>query len=164
MQFSVFIFTPILEDLFQIPQLQAMIYWNIFSFVLGLFIIIWLMRPNLFREKPEGAADFGGVIGWSIIGFVLAWVAQIIAVNIELNVFRIEPGSENTAVIIEITRRVPLFVIVPAIVAPIIEELIFRKIIFKTLYKRMNFFLAAVFSALVFGIIHMEPKIERSHV
>src|SRR5699024_1090959 len=52
----------------------------------------------------------------------------------------------------------PIFIIVPALVGPILEEIIFRKIIFGSLYKRTNFFIAAALSSLIFGIIHQEPE------
>src|SRR5699024_12863433 len=36
------------------------------------------------------------------------------------------------------------------------EELLFRKIIFGSLYRRMNFFWAAILSSLAFGVIHLD--------
>lgn len=156
MQFSVFLFAPLLVNFLALSPLDAMIYWNIISFILGLIIILLLMRRDLQAPVREDAADTGGIILWSIGGFFLALASQIIAVNIEVNLLNIESGSENTAIIMEIARQTPLFIIIPAIIAPIIEELIFRKIIFGTFYKRMNFFVAAIASSLIFGIIHME--------
>src|SRR5699024_11107393 len=46
--------------------------------------------------------------------------------------------------------------LIPAIFAPILEELLFRKIIFGSLYKRINFFWAAILSSLAFGVIHLD--------
>src|SRR5699024_10347136 len=36
------------------------------------------------------------------------------------------------------------------------EELLFRKINFGSLYRRMNFFWAAILSLLAFGVIHLD--------
>src|SRR5699024_7720233 len=49
-----------------------------------------------------------------------------------------------------------IFLLIPAIFAPILEELLFRKIIFGSLYKRINFFWAAILSSLAFGVIHLD--------
>jgi len=157
-QFSVLAFAPILFLFFPLTEIEAIIYWNIFSFIIALFITLKLMQRDLTKPLPKSAANLRGVIVWSIIGFFLAILSQLIAVNIEVNLFGIEAGSENTAIIMEISRQFPLFLIIPVIIAPVLEELIFRKIIFGTLHKRMNFFFAALLSSIIFGIIHQEPE------
>ncbi|WP_085993404.1 CPBP family intramembrane glutamic endopeptidase [Oceanobacillus senegalensis] len=134
---------------------EVVIYWSIISFLGALFIILWLLKPDMQMQQHRDNSG-GQVILWSIIGFFMAYVVQVGAAMIEVKIFGIEAGSENTQNIIGISRAIPLFMIVPAIVAPILEEVIFRKIIFGRLYKRMNFFFAALLSALIFGAIHGE--------
>lgn len=158
MQFSVFVFAPLLYTFFPITEFQAIIYWNLISFIIGLVIVLLLMKPYMKVHPMRHAADARDVILWSILGVFLAWVAQAFAVTIETEILGITPGSENTALIMEITRLAPIFMIIPAIIAPILEEIIFRKIIFGTLYKRTNFFLAALLSSAIFGLIHGEPE------
>ena len=48
----------------------------------------------------------------------------------------------------DITRTTPWFLIVISIIGPILEEIVFRKILFGTLYKKFNFFIAAIISSL----------------
>lgn len=158
MQFSVYVFAPLLYAVFPITEFQAVIYWQLISFILGLIIVLMLMKPYMKNTDMRHAADTRGVVFWSISGVFLAWIAQAIAVTIETEILGITPGSENTALIMEITRLAPIFMIIPAIVAPILEEIIFRKIIFGTLYKRTNFFVAALLSSVIFGLIHGEPE------
>lgn len=135
---------------------DVIIYWNIFSFIAGLFAVLYLMKPDMqMRADPE-AATAGSIIGWSILGILLAFLVQYAAALIEVFILGIPAGSENTMQIMDIARYNPLFILLPAIIAPILEEIIFRKIIFGTLYKRMNFILAALLSGLIFGVIHME--------
>src|SRR5690625_8017898 len=81
----------------------------------------------------------------------------MITANIEVYIFHIESYSENTENIMKITEIAPLFSIITVIIAPILEEVVFRKIIFGTLYKRMNFILAGIISAVIFGLIHLDP-------
>ncbi|MBS3681255.1 CPBP family intramembrane metalloprotease [Ornithinibacillus massiliensis] len=158
MQLSGGIFRPVLLRLFPAHQLEALIFYSIFSFTIGLIIVLILMKPDMQMSQTRSKWFTSDVIGWTVLGVFLAYFAQGIATMIEMNIFGIRTGSENTQAIMQITRTVPLFAIVPAIIAPILEEVIFRKIIFASLYKRTNFFIAALISALIFGIIHGEPE------
>ncbi|WP_249871600.1 CPBP family intramembrane glutamic endopeptidase [Oceanobacillus saliphilus] len=157
-QFSGLLGAPLLINLFPISPFDAVVYWTIFSFIAGLIVILIIMKPDMQMGSTRDASSLGSVILWSILGIFMALFAQGIAVTIEMELFGIDPGSENTQQIMDITRAAPLFMIIPAIIAPILEELIFRKIIFGSLYKRMNFFFAGLLSALIFGFIHGEPQ------
>lgn len=156
-QFSGILFIPLIYSLLPLTDIQAIAYWNIFSFTTGLIIIFYLMRPDIKLERTRQTLSTIWIIIWSVVGIFMAYFAQIIAATIEVYVLNITPGSENTATIMDFTRAVPFFAIIPVIIAPILEELIFRKIIFGSLYKRTNFFIAATISALIFGFIHGEP-------
>ncbi|WP_042141883.1 CPBP family intramembrane glutamic endopeptidase [Paucisalibacillus sp. EB02] len=146
----ILIFKPIIPEYI----LEASIYYSIFSFTIGLIIVLILMKPDMKMAQTRSSLFTVDIVLWSILGVIMAYVAQAVAVTIETNIFGMEPGSENTQGIMNITRTIPLFAIIPAIIAPILEEVIFRKIIFGSLYKRTNFFVAALLSAFIFGIIH----------
>ena len=141
---------------FSIDPLTSALYSNVIGFIIGPIIIVAIMRQDLKEEKITQPISIGRIIGWSALGVLLAWTAQIIAATIEIEVLGINPTSENTEIIVEMTRLNPLFLLIPAISAPILEELIFRKIIFGSLYKKVNFFWAALISSLIFGVLHME--------
>ncbi|WP_430788580.1 CPBP family intramembrane glutamic endopeptidase [Virgibacillus flavescens] len=158
MQFSGLIFAPLLLATLPITEFQAVVYWTIFSFSAGLIVILFIMVPYMKQPMARDAAKPGSVVLWSLAGVFMAYLAQYIAVLIETQLLGIEAGSANTETIMEITRSAPIFMIIPALIAPIVEEVIFRKIIFGNLYKKINFFLAALISAFVFGIIHGEPQ------
>src|SRR5699024_1147452 len=121
-------------------------------------IVLRLMKPDMQSGSSRNAAEWGAAIGWIIAGIFMALISQAIANLIETELLGIEQGSENTEMIMDISKANPIFVLIPMLIAPILEEIIFRKIIFGSLYKRMNFFLAALLSALVFAIIHLEPE------
>ncbi|TCT18943.1 hypothetical protein EDD68_12051 [Melghiribacillus thermohalophilus] len=156
MQLSSIIGIPLLV-LFRIPEEHIVSTWTIISFTAGLIITLFLLKPE-FRRGKRQRADAGKIVLWSILGIFIAIFAQGIAANIEWYLFDIRPGSENTQFLMDIARQTPAFLIVPILYAPILEEIVFRKILFGTFYKKMNFFLAALLSSLIFGIIHMEPE------
>ncbi|WP_026561983.1 CPBP family intramembrane glutamic endopeptidase [Bacillus sp. J37] len=151
-----------LFDLLNIGEtnVERFAYWTIFSFTLTFLIILFFLRnerheENRFRGEP---ASVGASIGWAIIGFFLAIFVQGAAANIEVNIFGVDPGSENTQRIVSIIELFPLVMIVTSIIGPILEEIIFRKILFGVLYTRTNFFIAALISSLIFSLLHGEPQ------
>lgn len=135
-------------------------YWTILSFALAFFIILFLLRneqkdERLFRGEPTTVATS---IGWAIGGFFLAIFAQSLAANIEMKLFGVDPGSQNTQMIVNIIEVTPLVILVTSILGPILEEIIFRKILFGVLYVRTNFIVAALISSLIFSLLHGEPQ------
>ncbi|MCM3444785.1 lysostaphin resistance A-like protein [Metabacillus halosaccharovorans] len=151
-----------LFDLLNIGEtnVERFAYWTIFSFALTFLIILFFLRnerheENRFRGEP---ASIGASIGWAIIGFFLAIFVQGVAANIEVNIFGVDPGSENTQRIVSIIELFPLVMVVTSIIGPILEEIIFRKILFGVLYTRTNFFIAALISSLIFSLLHGEPQ------
>lgn len=151
-----FIIPIILNLLTGVDVVRAAIYGQLVSFPISLIIIILLLKPDFKMEKELKTTSVGAIIGWSIAGFFMVYIGQIVAALIELHVLNIEPGSDNTAGITNIIKSIPVFFIIPAIVGPIMEELVFRKVIFGALHKKMNFFFAALLSSAVFSVFHME--------
>ncbi|GGB71632.1 CPBP family intramembrane glutamic endopeptidase [Fictibacillus barbaricus] len=156
MQFSGYIGIPLLQEI-GVPKTQLFGMWGTISFIVALFIILYMLIPEMReRHRDSERVSRGSAVLWSIIGIFMAYAAQIIASLIELNVFGIEPGSENTKNLVEIVKNVKYFMIVTAIVGPILEEIIFRKIIFGSLHKRFNFFISALISSLIFAAVHAD--------
>jgi membrane protease YdiL (CAAX protease family) len=135
-------------------------YWTIFSFTLAFIIILFLLKndrknESMLRGEPSSVA---ASIGWAIGGVFLAMFAQTFAANIEINVFGVEAGSENTEMIVNVIKVTPLVIIVTSIIGPILEEIIFRKILFGVIYTKTNFIIAALISSLLFALLHGEPQ------
>jgi uncharacterized protein len=131
--------------------------WLIASFTIALIIILFILRKEIRTGgKSERSLSAGSLIKWAILGFFLALFAQYAAAIIE-NLLGIEMGSENTQQILGIIETFPLAVLVTSIIGPILEEIVFRKIIFGALHKRFHFFIAALISSVIFAIVHMEP-------
>ncbi|MFD3449954.1 CPBP family intramembrane glutamic endopeptidase [Microbacteriaceae bacterium 4G12] len=132
-------------------------HWSIISFFAALLIILLLLRDDIRnRHLERDRASIPSTILWCIVGIIMAWFAQGVATSIEMTLFRIKADSENTKRLIEIATMTPWFILVTSILAPILEEIVFRKILFGALYKRFNFFIAAIVSSLVFAAAHFD--------
>ncbi|WP_078382373.1 CPBP family intramembrane glutamic endopeptidase [Sutcliffiella halmapala] len=156
MQLSGVIGFPILLGL-GVEREHVIGYWTFISFTIGLLIVCWILR----KEWKEG--DFRGpvasvpkIILWSFLGFFMALFGQAIAAQIELHLFGIDPGSENTQQIMGFVTATPIMIFAITIAGPILEEVIFRKIIFGSLYKRFNFAVGLIVSSLLFAVVHQD--------
>ena len=68
-------------------------------------------------------------IFWGVVGIFLAFFSQSAAASIEY-ALGIEMGSENTQQIVGLIKTAPLIIFVTSIIGPILEEIVFRKVIF----------------------------------
>ncbi|MDQ0221371.1 CPBP family intramembrane metalloprotease [Peribacillus cavernae] len=131
-------------------------YWIVFSFFAALILVVFFMRKDMKDNiNARNQASITASAVWTIAGVFLALFSQSIAGVIE-QMIGIDPGSENTQQILSLIEQVPLVIFVSSVIGPILEEIIFRKIIFGSLYKRYNFFISALVSSVIFGLAHFE--------
>ncbi|WP_067841754.1 CPBP family intramembrane glutamic endopeptidase [Amphibacillus sediminis] len=128
--------------------------WQVASFVLALIITLLLLKPEKQLPRDPNRASLTMTIIWSILGFFMVMFGQMIVNLIQMLLFNIDEQSQNTENLMGVARVFPIFIVVIAIIGPILEEIIFRKIIFGELYKRTNFLVAGVISGLIFAVIH----------
>ncbi len=148
-------FIPLLDG---IPKAQRAGVWIVGSFCVTLVIIILLLLPER-KMKIRTQASIGTSITWAILGLIMLFIAQTIAALIEQMLFGESRQSQNTTQIINLAKVSPYVVLVVSIVGPILEEIIFRKIIFGSIYKKTNFIIGALVSSLLFALAHMDNHI-----
>ncbi|PRO66360.1 CPBP family intramembrane glutamic endopeptidase [Alkalicoccus urumqiensis] len=127
------------------------------GYVIGFIVIIWITLKTPDNPKlTENKADVPTTILWSVLGIILAFASQYAAAAIETFAFGIEPGSENTDMIVEMANAAPFTIFVVAVLGPIVEEIVFRMVIFGALYKRFGFWIGALGSGFVFALVHFD--------
>lgn len=131
--------------------------WSTISFAVAFIVsFILISRNKQFWEVFKGEkASIGASIGWGIIGFFLVFLGQTIGAYIEL-ALGIDMGSENTEAIMDVTKVAPIMIIATVFLGPILEELVFRRVIFGSIIQNYNFWIASIISAIVFAAIHMD--------
>ncbi len=132
----------------------ASVIWLIISFSVTALIVIIQLRKAKSARHPKASAFLPSVF-WAIFGVFLVLIVQGLMIYIE-SLFGIEPGSKNTEQLLLIIEQIPLFNIVIIVLGPFLEEIVFRKIIFGYFYQRSNALVAAIISACLFSIAHME--------
>ncbi|MDX8047572.1 type II CAAX endopeptidase family protein [Gracilibacillus sp. S3-1-1] len=156
-QFSIILARPFIPADMTYEELEIFAAnWSIVSFSVATILSIIILRDEIKEFFQLKQKKIGSIILWSVLGVFMAMFAQALAVLVEFVIFRIPPGSENTMNLTDTARQTPLFIMLIAVLGPILEELVFRKAIFGSLNKRMNFFLAALISGLVFALVHQD--------
>lgn len=137
---------------------DAVTLWILISFTVAFIFILFILRKEMFQPiRDAHTLSVFDSIFWGVVGIFLAFFSQSAAASIEY-ALGIEMGSENTQQIVGLIKTAPLIIFVTSIIGPILEEIVFRKVIFGSLYKRLNFFLAGLISSLIFSIAHGEPE------
>lgn len=132
-------------------------WWSFSVGILSIVVIFLLATADKkFFDIFEGEkASISESIGWGIVGFFMVLFGQYVAASIEL-IIGIEPGSENTADLMDIATLSPIMIIVIALIAPILEEFVFRRVVFGSIIQFQNFWISALISAVVFAAIHFD--------
>lgn len=140
----------------------SIVSWIVISFSIALVITLFLLRNE--RQLKDRSMDLwermplGGSLAWAIGGIFLALIAQAVAGTIEQQVFGIKGESQNTQNILSLIEMFPVVILITSVIGPILEEIVFRKILFGALYKRLGFFLSALISSVIFSLAHGEPE------
>lgn len=137
-------------------EVKAFSIWATVSFVFTLIFALYHLRGEFFLKR-KNVLSLPASLLWAAFGILLVLSAQIAAIYIE-SLLGIEAGSDNTKNILGLIRISPVMIAVTSIIGPVLEEIVFRKIIFGTLYKRFNFFISALISSVIFSLAHMEPE------
>lgn len=134
------------------------------SFVVASLLVIWINgkvknKTQLERLKK---ADTVSTIGLIIGGFFISLFAQMIFGMINTYILKQPLESQNTANIMGIAKEAPIFIILIAIVGPILEEFVFRKVIFGEIYEAIKgkrwiaFIISVLISGFIFSSAHMD--------
>lgn len=144
-----------------LQELQATYHgfaWSLFivNTIAAIIFLVLIARNKKFMQVFKGKkASVGSIILWGVIGFFLAMGGQMLAASIE-SMFGVTPGSDNTALLTDIAKTSPIVIISMVLFAPLLEELVFRRVIFGGIYMKTNFWIATLVSAVVFAAVHNE--------
>ncbi|MFT8872281.1 MAG: type II CAAX endopeptidase family protein [Sporolactobacillus sp.] len=129
-------------------------------FLIALVAVLSLLWAERSLPRAPGASTTEKVL-WACLGLFALYACEFAALMI-LSIVTGQPAhlSQHSKNVVDMTNTAPVFLFIVAIVGPILEEIIFRKIFFGSLRKHMRgvpgFFAAAVPSSLVFAVLHMD--------
>lgn len=123
--------------------------------VTGLMIYLVKQSGPLEFEKKS---DLNHDLQWIILGTVGALVVQFGIGFADKLLFHASTDSQNTLSLLLMVKEYPYYFIYVMIAAPIMEEIIFRRVFFANLIKPTNIYIAAIISALLFAFMHQDTR------
>lgn len=137
------------------------IYSSLISMGIGTLAMLYVNYKYDFHTTLDNSRSLpiGGVLLWGIAGAFLGLIGQVIAANIEILIFDIPAGSANTQILLEIISAYPFYIIIASLVGPIMEEFVFRKVVFGFLYDVIGGIGAGVISSLLFAFLHFDGHV-----
>ncbi len=127
---------------------------NLTIYILLFFLFVTLYRKSFKEEFGELQNNSGKIAKYIPLGFLLAFGLQMIFSMITSPLLK-DQVSENqqqiNAILFSSSSNGIMMIVAAVIFGPVVEELIFRKSIFKLI---PNDYLAIAISSILFGLIH----------
>lgn len=127
------------------------------SALLTIPVMLFLFRRDRMKEKIAGVMQNKKAPIWKYSMVIVISLAISFGLNnliIMANLSNISPEYEETLKLLY-SAKLPLQLICLGVLIPICEELVFRGLLFKRLRAQGKFLQAALYSSLVFGLLHV---------
>lgn len=130
----------------------------------ALLLYFWRRRASPFeRTASFQAARRPGTWAWVILAGVTTFLFSALLSGTAQHFFQIAPEPSNAALIEEILRTHPAFLVVFAVLlAPAYEELLFRRVLFGRLWAAGRPWLGLLLSSAVFALVHEIPGVTQN--
>lgn len=140
-----------------VPKLQAGIYLvQTIDYLLGAIWLLWvnqkIKQPTVSEHQPQ---SWLLSLIWGVLGIALVVAGQLVIGYLTTR-FLHTGTSVNTSQLLAIGQRYPFYYLAIIIAAPIMEELVFRKVLFGNLVPITGGVGAAVISSILFGFAHLD--------
>ncbi|WP_436664835.1 CPBP family intramembrane glutamic endopeptidase [Lactiplantibacillus plantarum] len=126
------------------------------DYLVGAILLIWLasrmQTKNVVEKQPS---NWFMTFIWGLIGLVLVIVGQVIILKMTALLGQ-STASTNTTTLLTVGQQYPAFFLAIIVGAPIMEEIVFRKVIFGNLSAVTGQIGAALISSVLFSFAHAD--------
>ncbi|MHC9536589.1 CPBP family intramembrane glutamic endopeptidase [Dellaglioa sp. BT-FLS60] len=148
----IFVLPTVLNQLF---SLKSIIYPAMTAdYALGAILLVWLNYYFSTKNSISGHSNWTQIILWGFLGFILTLIIQSVIQTIYYSLLKTTVPSQNTSEIMTIVTKYPYYMLAISFGAPIMEELVFRKVFFGNLASFIPPMFAAIISSLLFSLAH----------
>lgn len=119
-------------------------------------IMLFMFHKDRVKEKAVGVVQPEKAKAWKYFAIIGIAAALCVGLNCLIIMSGLSPQDETYQETMTIMYSAPMMVqvICLGVLAPICEELVFRGLMFKRLRAQTSFVLAALYSTIVFAVIH----------
>ena len=133
--------------------------WLAIGFGVTIVLSLLLIWPDLKQYKAQGIqSNLNDTVKWIGLGILMQYGLVIVANLIETAISGKLVESMNTQNIAEMVEVIPLMILPVVLLGPIIEEILFRHILFGNLNARFGFWIAFGVSSILFALIHQDNR------
>lgn len=139
---------------------QLMLIYNLLA---AIFLLVYTRKINSI-DKTKPNYNYLHQILFGIAGFLVMLMMQIfLSIMLQLlgKIYGFNPTSQNTQEIALLIKQIPIFSIYVVVLAPLLEEIVFRRVIFgylydilETKYEVLKFLLSSILAGLIFALPH----------
>jgi len=126
------------------------------DYLIGAAILIWLAtRMPAKNSLEQHPSSWSKTIIWGLIGLILVVFGQAIILQV-MQLLGQSTASTNTTTLLTVGQQYPIFFLAVIVGAPIMEEIVFRKVLFGSLSTVTGQIGAAVISSVLFSLAHAD--------
>jgi membrane protease YdiL (CAAX protease family) len=135
---------------------QLLIHWELVGFSLILIFVFLIYKKEARSDSKLSIKLSRNSFVWILIGIVAVFLAQTIGSILDKSIFHLTTQSVNTSSNIEAAALSPLALISIVILAPLVEELVFRYAAINILNRKFNKIGCILISSVFFSIMHFD--------
>ncbi|KXI78057.1 CAAX protease [Bacillus cereus] len=135
---------------------QLLIHWELIGFSLILIFVFLIYKKEAMSDSKLSIKLSRNSFVWILMGIVAVFLAQTIGSILDKSIFHLTTQSVNTSSNIEAAALSPLALISIVILAPLVEELVFRYAAINILNRKFNKIGCILISSVFFSIMHFD--------
>jgi len=135
---------------------QLLVHWELIGFSVTLIIFFFIYRKELMKDTKLSIKLSRSLFVWILIGIILVFLGQMVGSLLDKSVFQLTTQSVNTSSTVAAAVISPVALISIVLLAPLVEEFVFRYAAINILTRRFTQTWSILISSLFFSIMHFD--------
>jgi membrane protease YdiL (CAAX protease family) len=135
---------------------QLIVHWELIGYSLTLITFFLIYRKELMNDTKLSIKLSRSSFVWILIGTVFVFLAQMIGSLLDKTVFQLTTQSANTSRYSRATTISPVALISIVLLAPLVEEFVFRSLTINILNRKFKQTWSVLISSFFFSIMHFD--------
>ena len=135
---------------------QLLVHWDLIGFSLMLIIIFLIYSKEIINDQKLSIKLSGNSFIWILVGIIFVFLAQIVGSMLDKSIFQLTTQSANTSNTVAAAAISPVALISIVLLAPLVEEFVFRYAAINILTRRFTQTWSILISSLFFSIMHFD--------
>ncbi|EOQ15734.1 CPBP family intramembrane metalloprotease [Bacillus cereus] len=135
---------------------KILVHWELIGFSLTLIIFFLIYRKEIMKDTKLSIKLSRSSFVWILFGIILVFLGQMVGSLLDKSVFQLTTQSANTSSTVAAVVISPVSLISIVLLAPLVEEFVFRYAAINILTRRFTQTWSILISSLFFSIMHFD--------